>query len=263
MKKELCIKSICLAFIIAFTFVAVTMAEYLTADPQPSDEVTKYQLKLNGEIIPSGIEQVGTDQVRLFYSIDHLDDGRYSAFAQAGNDGGEWSDWSDELIFYRGVPTPQNIGLYCVIDEPITDEPVKLPQENFSVYHFSSQEIVVVNNPAKQAIDGKASTIWITDHSLKPPHEIQINLGKLYTISGLYVLPRQDEGSWGMIEKYDAYVSLDGEAWIKMTSGSFPLSKDEQFIGFDSVSAQYISLVGLSSYSGGTMSVAEINILGF
>lgn len=116
MKKEPCIKNICLVLFVVFSLVAVVSADYLTVDPQPSEAVTSYGVKINDEVFPAEIEAVEGNQVRLYYNVDHLVDGRYSVFARAGNDTGGLSDWSEELIFYRGVPTPQNIGLYCVTE---------------------------------------------------------------------------------------------------------------------------------------------------
>lgn len=56
MKGKPCIKSICLVTFIMLMFAAIVSANYLTADPQPSEMVTKYQIKLNGEIIPADLE---------------------------------------------------------------------------------------------------------------------------------------------------------------------------------------------------------------
>lgn len=251
-------KALLLGIIIGLFFAIPTSADYLTCDPQPKSVVTKYRIDLNGETLPAEVENVGEDLVRIYYNIDHLGSGKYVVNAQAGNDKGEWSDWSKELVFYRGVPTPQTLGLYCV-----TEDPARIPQENISLYHFSSQEIVRIDRAAKYVIDGKLKTLWVTDHSLKHPHEMQLDLDKSYIVNGLYVLPRQDTGEGGIIEKYEVYTSLDGTDWVKAKSGTFPFNKEKQIVLFDPVLARYISLVGLSSYKGSTMSIAEISVLGY
>lgn len=261
MKKELCVKSICLALVIMFIFVGVVMADYLTADPQPAEMVTKYRIKLNEEIIPANIERVGNDQVRLIYNIDHLDVGKYNAFAMAGNDNGEWSDWSKELVFYRGVPTPQNIDLYCV-----TEDPKRISRVNWKVYYTSSEEPKL---GGELAIDENLHTRWhsnwtTTDPDTKHPHEIQIELGRQYTISGFYVLPRQDKSWNGTISNYKFYVSIDGVEWVEVASGKLLKVKEEQFVEFSPVVAKYISLVALSEVNGGSWTtVADLNILGY
>lgn len=261
MRKEPCIKSICLAFIMVFTFVAVVMADYLTADPQLAEVVTKYKIKLDDKVLPAGIEKVGEDRVRLYYNIDHLSNGKYNVVAAAGNDKGEWSSWSKELEFYRGVPTPQTISLYCVGEEPI-----RISRENWKVYYMSSYE------PSKHGslvFDGDVNTQWhsswtTTDSDTKHPHEIQIELGRKYTVSGFYILPRQDRSWNGTISEYKFYVSLDGIEWVEVASGKLLKVRTEQFVEFDSIVAKYISLVALSEVNGGPWAtVAEINILGY
>lgn len=237
----------------------VCFAEHLTCDPQPASAVTKYRIDLNGEILPAEVETVGTEQVRIYYNIDHLGNGKYVVTAQAGNDDGEWSLPSNVLEFYRGVPTPQNIGLYC-----IAELPHRIPQEILSLYYFSSEEIIKTNKPALNVLDGKKDTLWVPDWSIVHPHELQIDLGKVYRICGVYVLPRQDSGTWGAIKRYEIYVSIDGVDWVKVSTGVFLFNKDEQLAKFDVVAAKYVSLVCLSEYSGGRQaSVAEINVWGY
>lgn len=162
------------------------------------------------------------------------------------------------LYFTGGVPTLQNIGLYCV-----SEEPKRIPQDTLSLYHFSSEEIVKYNRPASNVLDGKASTIWSASFAEVHPHELQIDLGRTYQVSGMYVLPRQD-GTWGVIKDYEIYVSTDGTNWIRVKTGVFSIDKEEQLVTFEAVSAKYIILVCLSEHSGETRnSLSEINVLGY
>ena len=217
---------------------------------------------LNGEILPVTAEAVGTDQVRIYYNIDHLPDGKYLAFASAGNAEGDWSEWSESLEFYRGVPTPQSINLFCGVSEATI--PVRISQDNWNVYFCSSEEIVKTNKPATNAIDGDMKSLWISDWAELYPHEVQIDFGKLYNISKLYYLPRQDSYKIGLIKEYEIYASVDGKSWGKVISGEFPNSNDEQTIEFDEQAARYISLVALSdNYGTRKACIAEINILGY
>jgi hypothetical protein len=265
MKKKLvnvaiaaCAGAIVFALLSLF-FVLPVCADYLTCDPQPKDMVTKYQIDLNGEILSASVEAVNADQVRIHYNIDHLSDGKYIVTAQAGNDEGEWSSWSEELKFYCGVPTPQNIGLYCA-----SEELKRIPQDTLSLYYFSSEEIVKANKPALNVLDGSKDTIWVSDWSKVHPHEIQIDFGRVCQVSGMYVLPRQDSGTWGAIKNYEIYVSTDEIDWVKVKSGVFLFNKNEQLAEFGITVAKYISLVCLSEHSGSRKaSIAEINILGY
>lgn len=268
MKKEPCIRAICFVTFFVFSFVAAVAADYLTADPQPSEMVTKYEVKLNSEVFPAEAKTMDENQVELYYSIDHLDSGRYSAFARAGNDAGDVSAWSDELIFYRGVPTPQSIGLYCGAEElPMVEEPKRLPQDGFTVYHVSSAQRI--EEDGANAIDGKLHSFWHSgwvganppDH----PHEIQIDLGKIYTVSGFWYQSRQSTTiSNCMVSGYKFYVSMDGVGWAEVASGSFPDSQNEHFVSFASCKAGYVSLVALSSTNGSSCTaISELNILGY
>lgn len=263
MGPKFCLKSICLTlFILLYVFIltrSICFADYLTCDPQPKDMVTKYQINLNGKLLSADVEAVDTDQVRIYYNIDHLSPGKYIATAQAGNDAGEWSSPSNSYEFYRGVPTPQNIGLYCA-----SEEPERIPQDTLSLYHFSSEEIVKANKPALNMLDGNKNTIWVSNWAKVHPHEIQIDLGRVCQVSGVYVLPRQDSGTWGAIKDYEIYVSTDGIDWVKVKAGVFLLNKEEQLAEFDATAAKYISLVCLSEHSGSRKaSIAEINVLGY
>lgn len=254
-------KNLFSAILIILFVASIASAAHLTCDPQPAAVVTKYRINLNEKTLAADIENVGESQVRIRYGIDHLGDGKYVVSAQAGNDNGEWSLPSNVLEFYKGVPTPQNIGLYCV-----TEEPKRLSQKDWSVYYVSSEE---ANLPGSLAVDGDRNTHWhspwiTSEPDINHPHEIQIDLGGERRVQGLYYLPRQDVSWNGTIKNFVIYVSMDGKDWMKMASGDFAKTKEEQFIEFVSVSARYISLVSLSEVNGKEWAtVAEINVLGY
>ena len=66
------------------------------------------------------------------------------------------------------------------------------------------------------------ATRW-SSASPPPPHEIQINLGAVYDVSGFRYLPRQDGEPQGSIAQYEFYVSMDGTNWgTAVASGTFP-----------------------------------------
>lgn len=252
-----------LSSILFFGLVSFGFAEYLISDFQDGFSIAKYKLDLDGGIVevgPEGMERKN-DTVRLMYDIGYLVGGKHVIKAKAGNERDEWSEWSETFIFYLGVPTPQTISLYCV-----GEEPTRIPRENWKVYYVSSYE------PSKSgslAFDGDENTQWhsswtTTDPATKHPHEIQIELGKQYTISGFYILPRQD-GNWnGTILRYKFYVSPDGTEWIEVASGKLLKVREEQFVEFSPVVAKYISLVALSEVNGGPWAtVAELNVLGY
>jgi len=242
---------------------SVSSADYLTADPQSGDVVKKYRIELNGETLDAEIRTIGEGQVQLYYNADHLSDGKYVAAVAAGNDEGAWSKWGESLEFYRGIPTPQNIYLFCGIEEEV--EPSKLSQADWKIFHVSSED---TNNGkyARLVIDGDVNTHW--GSGAGHPHEIQIDLGTTYTVSGFYYTARQDEGtSWdwsGTILAYTFYVSMDGVNWDEVTTGELTKTRDEQFAPFLARAARYISLVALSEADGGAKAtISELNILGY
>ena len=90
------------------------------------------------------------------------------------------------------------------------------------------------DGPATNAFDNNPATHWHTMWwSSRPPHphEIQIDLGARYTLSGFTYLPRQD-GSNGRIGNYRFYVSSDGSDWVQVATGTFPDNGNLQTVTF-------------------------------
>lgn len=246
--------------VMSLSVAAFVGADHLTADPQSGDVVTKYRIELNGEILDAEIETVSETQVKLYYNVDHLRDGKHVASAAAGNDKGEWSKWSESLEFYRGMPTPQNIGIYREIEG---EEPKRLSRDGWKIIHVSSED-VESGKVGTLAIDENINTYWRTSSDKTHPHEIQIDLGKTYTITGFYYLARQDERWYGVIKKYIFYISSDGSNWVEVSSGELAKTRDEQLIEVPPQTGRYISLVALSDMEDGIRTtVAELNVLGY
>jgi hypothetical protein len=140
-------------------------------------------------------------------------------------------------------------------------------QAAWSLLSVDSEELVDENGAAVNAFDGDPATLWVTqwsDADPVHPHEIRIDLGGSYTVSGLQYLPRQDNGDNGRIRDYEFYVSTDGNNWgSPVATGSFPDNSAEQEVRFTAMKAAAVRLVALSSYDGDPWTaVAEINVLG-
>lgn len=119
---------------------------------------------------------------------------------------------------------------------------------------------------ATNAFDGDNATIWHTQYSPSSPshpHEIQINLGASYNITGLKYLPRQS-GTNGTIAGYEVYVSTDGTNWgTAVATGTWANNTSEKTVTFTSKTGSFIRLVATSEVNGNNWtSVAEINVLG-
>jgi beta-galactosidase len=119
---------------------------------------------------------------------------------------------------------------------------------------------------ARRAIDNDPATFWHTNWSStqeRPPHEIQIDLGRTVKLLGFAELPRQDM-SHGRIREYRFYVSPDGKDWgSSVREGRFPNSDSLQTVRWDEpVTGRYIRLVALSEWSGEYYTtVAELDVL--
>jgi hypothetical protein len=113
------------------------------------------------------------------------------------------------------------------------------------------------------AIDDNPSTLWHTQWDpLQPlPHEITLNLGGAYDVTGLRYLPRQDNNLNGTITSYQVSVSTDGTHFTDVSSGSWADDSTTKPADFPATPARYVRLTALAGH-GGYASAAEINVLG-
>ena len=156
----------------------------------------------------------------------------------------------------------------CVgLDPRICSSAERIPQSGWTLQFVDSQETVGEDGRAVNAFDGDPATLWHTswlDSSPPHPHEIQIDLGDGYDISGFRYLPRTD-GVNGTIVQYQFYISNDGENWgSAVATGSFAANQAEkEVILATPVTGHYIRLVALSAVNGKPWtSAAEFNVLG-
>jgi len=97
-----------------------------------------------------------------------------------------------------------------------------------------------------------------------PPHEIQIDLGTVYEITGFSYLPRQDGWTHGNINAYEFYVSTDGLTWNAPTaSGNFSTGALAKQVSSTAKVGRFVRLRALSEVEGQAWtSIAELNVLG-
>ncbi len=162
----------------------------------------------------------------------------------------------------------------------LTVTPGLIPQTGWSLLSVDSQETSCYNGAATNAFDGNPATLWHTQFcggAPPTPHQISINLGASYTLSGFQYLPRQDGSACGWIKDYAFYISTDGVNWgTAVATGTFnygSLSTNCPGPGagvppalqvtFPATTGQYIRLVGLDELHGNPWtSAAEIDVLG-
>jgi len=153
----------------------------------------------------------------------------------------------------------------------VGDVTIVLPKNDWSLLYVDSEEVVATYKPAINAFDGNPTTIWHTQFSPDSPgypHEIQINLGKVYDIDGFRYLPRPADplhgGENGVIKDFEFYVSLDGIDWgSPRATGTFAPDNTEKQVLFSRVKGAYIRLVALSEINDNPWTtMAELTLLG-
>jgi hypothetical protein len=119
---------------------------------------------------------------------------------------------------------------------------------------------------AHNVIDGNPDTIWHTpwgENAPAYPHEFQIELPESHEIKGFTYLPRQDMSN-GWINKYEVYVSTDGQDWGEpAATGNFEPNRNKKKVLFDkSRKGRFFRFVALSGFHGQIFaSAAEIDLI--
>jgi pectate lyase len=143
---------------------------------------------------------------------------------------------------------------------------VLVPQSAMRVSYVDSQETAAGNFAASNSVDGSASTFWnsqFTPYQVPVPHDVRIDLGGTYPVSGFRHLPRQDGYTHGRIAGYEFYVSADGISWgTPVVAGTLANISTQQQITFTTKSGRYVRLRALSEVAGRPFtSLAELNVL--
>ncbi len=136
-----------------------------------------------------------------------------------------------------------------------------VPQNEMSIHYVDSE---ASSEPALLALDGNPNTFWHTEYgSSNPshPHELQLDLGAEYPLTGFLYTPRQS-GTNGRIANYEFYVSTDGVNWGSvLASGTWANDADQKEIAIAKTAARYVRLRALSEVNANAWaSVAEFNV---
>lgn len=144
--------------------------------------------------------------------------------------------------------------------------PFLLAKTGWRLHYTDSEEKRGENAAAANAFDGKTNTFWHTQwFGANPahPHEIQIDLGQSYTLTGFRSLPRQDFGVNGSIKDYEFYVSDNPAAWgTAVSTGRISNFLTVTQVNFSAKSGRYIRLRAISEANGRPWtSLAELDLL--
>jgi hypothetical protein len=170
---------------------------------------------------------------------------------------------SDSLGFIDPSPATRTVTVLASAQPAIS-------QAGWTLHSRDSEELIAGEwgpaTPATNAFDGDPATFWHTEwvqNEPPQPHDIRINLGAVYNITGFRHLPRQDGHDGGRIGQYEFYISTDGITWgAPVATGFFPETFAETEVRLPQTSGQYIWLRALTSIPAGfATSVAEINVL--
>ena len=99
-----------------------------------------------------------------------------------------------------------------------------IPQSGWSVQFVDAEETIQPGYVAAGAIDGNPNTSWATPWyqvpGIPPPHEIQIDMGASFSVTGFRYLAHQ---AWqpGRVGDYEFYVSADGVELGNSSGGRF------------------------------------------
>jgi len=209
------------------------------------------------------------------YLIYQPDSGSFTVKLNAGTYSYEWFNPDTGAVVESGTVTvndgnksytPPFSGDAVLYLRHSSDDSV-ISQTNWTLKYVDSEELIGENGAAANAFDSNINTIWHTKwfgENDPQPHEIQIDLGEYYDLTGLRYLPRQDGGDNGRIKDYEFYTSANGTNWNFVLAGAFADNTNEQEITFEEqTGVKYVRLKTLSAYDNDPWTtIAEINLLG-
>lgn len=82
----------------------------------------------------------------------------------------------------------------------------KIPRQNWKIVYADSESTNWGNFTADKIFDLQESTYWMSANDSDFPHNVIIDLGKNYTITGLSYIPRAEEGAPGSIHRFKVYI---------------------------------------------------------
>ncbi|KAL8726446.1 MAG: hypothetical protein Q9166_006724 [cf. Caloplaca sp. 2 TL-2023] len=119
----------------------------------------------------------------------------------------------------------------------------------------------------QNVLDGTGGTWWETQFNptlIPLPHNIVIDMKNSHVINGFRMLPRQDGSPSGNIGQHKIEVSLDGNTWTQVGSGTYANDQAGKTTLFQNTLARYVRLTAQSTAEGlgyPYVTVGEINIL--
>jgi len=161
-----------------------------------------------------------------------------------------------------GRSGPSNVGCGYVPTESV------IAQTQMRVVSVDSEETRKDDNKGANAIDNNSATFWHSQWSdgvaPPPPHTIVLDLGRVYQVSALTYLPRQDRSENGTIATYEVAVSVDNKTWsAPVATGTWSANKQLKTAEWPAQSGRFVRLTALAEINGRAWtSVAELQVFG-
>lgn len=180
-------------------------------------------------------------------------------------DGGEYQKYSTAFTHNDAC----TIKAYCVADGLVQSPEMTYKFDmyiNKTGWKLVSADSQHSGNEATKAFDNNNSSFWHTEWSgsePRCPHTIIINMNKIYEVTAITYLSRQDGNSNGMVKAYEVYLSVDGQNWGNpVVSGEFKNTTALQIAKLSKATpGKYIKFVAKSEINGNAWtSAAEIGI---
>lgn len=195
-----------------------------------------------------------------------FDSGTPDAEIEYRIDGGAWEKWRAPFAVKSACKVEARASAAGMIASAISsrDFPFVLPRDTWKIVRVDSEQ--KDEGEAIHAIDGKPDTYWHTQwqgNAPRPPHELVVDLGVKAEISGITVMPRQDQQN-GRISDYEISTSIDGNDWGKPAAkGKFSGGQSLERVLFQKpAAARFIRLVALSEINGNPWSsVADLDVI--
>ena len=195
-----------------------------------------------------------------------FDSGTSGAEIEYRIDGGAWQKWRSPFVIKSACKVEAKASAPGMIASAVSscDFPFVLPRDTWKVVRADSEQ--KDEGEAIHAIDGKPDTYWHTQWQggePRPPHELVIDLGVKAELSGITVLPRQEQEN-GRIGEYEIYTSLDGNDWgAPAAKGKFSGGQSLERVVFGKpLAVRFVRLVALSEINGNPWSaIADLDVV--
>lgn len=136
--------------------------------------------------------------------------------------------------------------------------------DNFTSQH-SASTAENQDGAASNVIDNNPNTYWHSvwgNSNINLPQSVTLKLDEVKKLYKFEYTPRQNSSS-GRIKEYEISVSLDGQEFTTVATGTWQDTNQIQYVEFVPVDAQYVKLTAYEAYAGGakqSCAVAEINL---